>query len=97
MTKRYQLACANGDVDKMRKSLTTYDSVDFVNNRGQTGLMIAIEKNQEQTVSVLLNSGANVNAKDSKNWTALHYAAKNGSYVMTEMLLKKKANIYARF
>jgi len=96
MTERYQLACANGDLLKIRRSLTTYDSIDFVNNSGQTGLMIAVDKNREQTVLELLKSGANVNAKDSNNWTALHFAAKNGSYVITEILLKKKANIYAR-
>ncbi len=96
MTERYQLACANGDLNKIRRSLTTYDSIDFVNNRGQTGLMIAVDKNREQTVLELLKSGANVNAKDTNNWTALHFAAKNGSYVITKILLTNKANIYAR-
>ena len=47
-------------------------------------------------VRALLESGAPVNAKQQKNWTALRAAAQNGDQYMVDLLLKYGANPNAR-
>ena len=43
-----------------------------------------------------LKSGANMNARDARGWTALIHATNNGYAVMLELLLEAKANLDAR-
>lgn len=44
----------------------------------------------------LIKDGANVNIRDGKSWTPLHYAAHEGYYGAIEILLKNGADIEAR-
>jgi ankyrin repeat protein len=47
-------------------------------------------------VRTLLNSGANVNARNQHGFAALHWAAMNGHLAMVRLLLDGGANINAR-
>lgn len=57
----------------------------------QTALQKAVDNNNETTVEFLLQSQSNVNEKDGKGWTALHYAAANNNVRLVLALLKRHA------
>lgn len=57
-------------------------------------IFAAVEGNQE-SMQVLLDAGANVDAKDKDGWSALHYLAEHEYSDRVEFLLSKKANIHA--
>ncbi len=47
-------------------------------NNGKTALHLAAEYGHEEAVRVLLDNDAYIEAKDSKGWTAIRLAAKEG-------------------
>jgi ankyrin repeat protein len=47
-------------------------------------------------VQLLLKKGADIEAKDKDEWTALHEAAQNGHEAVVQLLLKKGAHIEAK-
>jgi ankyrin repeat protein len=47
-------------------------------------------------VQLLLECGADVNAKNNRNWTALHLAACNGCDAVAWLLVEWKTDIEAR-
>ena len=55
---------------------------------GYTPMRLAIEKRYEQVVQLLLVYGASIDAQDKDNKAVLHFAVKNGSWIMTEHILK---------
>ncbi|CAO3695557.1 unnamed protein product [Rhizopus stolonifer] len=57
----------------------------------QSALQKAVDNNNETTVEFLLQSQSNVNEKDGKGWTALHYAAANNNVRLVLTLLKRHA------
>jgi ankyrin repeat protein len=59
---------------------------------GWTPLMIAVAEGNEEVVSVLIKSGANVNAKNKLGRTSLMFASKYGFYSIAKMLLENNAN-----
>ncbi|WGJ62055.1 ankyrin repeat domain-containing protein [Wolbachia endosymbiont of Frankliniella intonsa] len=61
-----------------------------------TLLMIAPQNGYKKTVGVLLGAGADVNAKDGLNRTALHYAALCGRKEIVEFLISKEADVNAK-
>lgn len=54
-------------------------------------LMVAAAFGHVDTVKVLLDAGADVNAKDLTGWTPLHAAAFNGNLQIVRLLLEKGA------
>jgi ankyrin repeat protein len=71
--------------------------VDVRNKASQTGLMIACANNKScETVKVILDQSPNICAEDLQGWTALHYAAKQGSLESAKLLVKHKAEINAK-
>jgi ankyrin repeat protein len=58
-------------------------------------LLQAVINGDAELVRVLLNSGANVTAKNNYNWTPLHFAAKNGYTEIVIDLLDKGADVNA--
>ena len=56
-------------------------------------LLLAIRVVNDERVKLLLQEGANINQKDKRGNTALHYAAKHGFAEMVTLLLDNKANI----
>lgn len=55
-----------------------------------------IPERQKKIVAALLAAGADVNAADAKGYTALHYAAYQGTYDLVALLLEKGADLAAQ-
>ena len=55
---------------------------------GTRALMVAAAHGHKDTVRVLLDAGAEVNAKDFTGWTALHAAAFKGDPEIVQLLLE---------
>ena len=58
---------------------------------GTRALMVAAAHGHKDTVPVLLDAGADVNAKDFTGWTALHAAAFKGDSEIVRVLLEHGA------
>ncbi|KAJ6641244.1 Ankyrin-3 [Pseudolycoriella hygida] len=76
--------------------------VNLANEQGETPLHIAIKEGNPRTPPILINHGANVNAKEkTQNRTPLHYVAIYGRWSeedrmsIAEMLLDHGADVYA--
>ncbi|XP_066937511.1 uncharacterized protein [Macrobrachium rosenbergii] len=65
-------------------------------SEGRTALHEAAEEGRGDIVKLLLESGANVNAKDNFRRTALHNAAHNGLVDIMKLLLESGANVDAK-
>uniref|UniRef100_A0A0K6S7X0 Uncharacterized protein n=1 Tax=Chromera velia CCMP2878 TaxID=1169474 RepID=A0A0K6S7X0_9ALVE len=67
-------------------------------NREKTPLMIASSNGFEVAVSTLLSLGVNVSAVDNRDWTALHYAARDNkdSGSVSRILLENGAETEAQ-
>lgn len=63
---------------------------------GNTPLMSAASNGDINAVKRLLNEGADVNAKDSDNWTALTKAARDGHTEIVKFLIEKGADVHAK-
>nr|XP_024370794.1 uncharacterized protein LOC112280062 isoform X3 [Physcomitrium patens] len=59
-------------------------------------LLLAVGTGSETLVKLLLEAGANVNACDGRQYTALHYAVASGNRGIVNILLYAGANIYAK-
>ena len=60
---------------------------------GGTALNAAVWARHAKVAEVLLNNGANVNAKEKAGWTPLHIAANRPSEVLVKLLLKHGAEV----
>jgi ankyrin repeat protein len=68
--------------------------VDIRNKASQTGLMIACaEKNNSETVKVILDIHPDLEATDTRGFTALHYAVQCGSLENVKLLFEHNADI----
>ncbi|WP_264686735.1 MULTISPECIES: ankyrin repeat domain-containing protein [unclassified Wolbachia] len=72
------------------------DAFDILLRRNQKLLIIAVQNGYTKTVGVLLEAGADVNAKDMLNRTVLHYAALCGRKEIVEFLISKEADVNAK-
>jgi ankyrin repeat protein len=70
--------------------------VDIRNKKSQTGLMIACCFKAKKTAKVLINRNAELDARDTRGWTALHHAAYNGSLDCVKLLTEHKIDIKAK-
>ena len=90
-------AIENNQVELIEFLLT--DAKQLVNphisdSKGQTALLLAIQKNQLKTVSLLLGQlGMNMNQVDTYGNTALHHAAMLGRNDIIKLLMKQHASI----
>jgi ankyrin repeat protein len=67
--------------------------VDAQDNAGETPLMMAALKNEEDAAAALIAHGASLN---KTGWTPLHYAATGGSVPIVKLFIAKGAAIEAR-
>lgn len=85
-------ASAHGDKEEVAKLLDEGMKVDarspFLRT---TPLILAAWNNHLDTARLLLDRGADVNAKDITGWTALHAAAFGGNTEIMQLLLERGA------
>lgn len=62
------------------------------NSKNGISLILACLNNKYSTIKLLINSGANVNAKDKDDCTPLHYLAGDGTLEMVSYLVSKGAD-----
>jgi ankyrin repeat protein len=84
------MAICKGDVATVKKLLEYGANVDEKSN-GLTPLMIAARYNQVEIISLLLEKGADVKAKDEKGITALKYAEASNAKDAAVVLKKAQA------
>ncbi|CAG9317253.1 unnamed protein product [Blepharisma stoltei] len=62
--------------------------VDIQRKHGETPLLLAIRHNHNELSEFLISKNADLNVKDSKDWTLAHWAAKNGNSGLLSKLIK---------
>jgi uncharacterized protein len=82
------------DAPKVATALLAHPKiqVDAANKAGETALMMAALRGNEEWLRRLISSGAQVNRT---GWTPLHYAASGGATHLVALLLDKGADIEA--
>ncbi|XP_064467056.1 protein phosphatase 1 regulatory subunit 16A-like [Ornithodoros turicata] len=88
-------AAARNDVDEVRRLLMLGVSPDSTNEDGLTALHQCCIDDSEEMMKLLIDYGANVNAKDSEQWTPLHAAATCGHIHLVRYLISKGADLLA--
>jgi len=67
-------------------------NLNLLNGKGESALMMAALKDQQELAEKLIKKGADVN---KTGWTPLHYAASNGHLAIISLLLENSAYIDA--
>lgn len=88
-------AAARNDVDEVRRLLMLGVSPDSTNEDGLTALHQCCIDDSEEMMKLLIDFGANVNAKDSEQWTPLHAAATCGHIHLVRYLISRAADLLA--
>jgi uncharacterized protein len=92
------LAVERRDVSQLKELLSSGEKPDSRTSAKITPLMVAAKRGFDDIVEVLLDAGANPNAKDSSSsldegrLTALHLAAENGRASTCRILLEHAAD-----
>ncbi len=91
-------AVAEGEIERMKELLETGVSLEIADNSGFTPLHIAIWKEQEEAAKLLIEQGANVNARirGPLGWAPIEEAARFGLVDTISLLLKHGADINSR-
>lgn len=88
-------AAARNDVEEVRLMVSHNVDPNLTNEDGLTALhQCCIDESQEM-LSLLLEYGADVNARDSELWTPLHAAATCGHIQLCEILVLHNADLLA--
>lgn len=87
--KKYKLS-----KDTLELLLAKGADMNLKDKNGRTPLLLAAESADGEIVTLLLDKGADVNAKDDESgFTALHYAARSGKKDAAEVLIARGADI----
>ena len=88
------LAAHYGHADVVSLLLHNNAPVDLrsAKQMANTALHAALAGRRAEVVPILLDAGADVNARQHGGWTALHAAAANGDRALVELLLSRGAD-----
>ena len=75
---------------------TVYVWASSMTERGWTALHLSASRGFKAVVQLLLEKGADIDAKDGNGWTALYSAASYGNEAMARLLLRKGADTEAK-
>ena len=92
---KLHVALELGAINWVHENLQSYaHELTVQNNKGQTPLMLAIEKNYHNTAIQIINlmDKNGINLEDNNGFTAIFYAFINQNHEIIELLLKKKAS-----
>jgi serine/threonine protein kinase/ankyrin repeat protein len=84
------------DYNIMTKILSDTGMFSSSHNVGETALMMAAGKDHYETVKVLIDAGADVNARGYRGWTPLMIAACRGHSGIVTLLLASGADLNAK-
>jgi len=93
LNNELRAAALNGDLERVKDTLSKGADVNAKNNRGFTALMWATLNRHYEIVRLLIDAGADVNAKTDGGSTALTYAAENGYKEIVELLVEKSGGL----
>ncbi|XP_040567603.1 protein phosphatase 1 regulatory subunit 16A isoform X2 [Lepeophtheirus salmonis] len=88
-------ASSRNDVNEVYNMLKRGVSPDSANEDGLTALHQCCIDDNEEMLELLLENGANVNAKDTELWTPLHAAATCGHLHLVKYLIDRDADLLA--
>jgi ankyrin repeat protein len=89
-------AIESGNIEKLQSLINEGININLVRENA-TPLMLAASKGQIEIAGVILQAGANVNAKNDDNWTALHKAAYDQADIgIVELLLQSGVDVEAK-
>ncbi|NXF94284.1 PP16A phosphatase, partial [Eubucco bourcierii] len=88
-------AAARHDAEEVRHFLASGVNPDLCNEDGLTALHQCCIDDAGAVVPVLLDAGADVNARDSELWTPLHAAATCGHLRLVQLLIQRGADLLA--
>ncbi|NXW11817.1 PP16A phosphatase, partial [Fregetta grallaria] len=88
-------AAARRDAEEVRQFLRSGVSPDLCNEDGLTALHQSCIDDYGDVVTVLLEAGADVNARDGELWTPLHAAATCGHLRLVQLLIRGGADLLA--
>ncbi|XP_046544171.1 protein phosphatase 1 regulatory subunit 16A-like isoform X2 [Haliotis rubra] len=88
-------SAARNDIEEVRKLLQNKTDPNVTNEDGLTALHQCCIDDNTDLLLLLLDHGANVNAKDSELWTPLHAAATCGHVHLCKQLIDKGAELLA--
>jgi hypothetical protein len=83
---------ADDSGEAMKKLLELDANPNLPSSQGATPIMNAVQSNKIDHFNLLLQSGALVNARDNRGFTALHRAAEMGHTKFVEILLRNGAD-----
>ncbi|EGC40343.1 hypothetical protein DICPUDRAFT_74112 [Dictyostelium purpureum] len=85
---KFSCACTNGDLNTLHHIISNgLLNVNAVDNKGRSGLLMAVCRNQVEVVKYLLSNGADPTLKDINNNNALHLASISGSSQIVSIIL----------
>ena len=90
----FKYACGSGSVAVIKVMLNRcLVDINHCDQRSETPLILAIQKNHPDIVSVLLENGANVDCCTRCGLSPLHVACKEGNFRSAELLVNFGANL----
>ena len=90
----FMWSCIINNTKKVLDMADIMDTLDFVDDTGESPLTMAVKRNHEDIVEILLDNGANINFANSKGQTPIMLAIKKGNFSLVRMLLNRGSDIY---
>lgn len=84
------------DYDSILKKLGEGININARDSGGRTLLMEAVIYRKYKLIELLIRQEADVNIRDNRNWTALHFASRDYDLISTKLLVENGADVNAQ-